>query len=185
MLETIFDGLGSRFTIIYTRPGVKARQPGFSGDQQDDHALDDLPLVRRRPSVLLFEDFVGAMAHELSYNELKLMLFASTHFHITVQGGNAHLASLFPGSLVGILHRFGQEVAHAYEHGHFRYAANPRPDYLICRSEEEMMLALDVFARAVVMGGRVMIPADVADAAEALSPAAQCGAGRMDPIAWR
>jgi hypothetical protein len=185
MLDTLFQGLGDRFTIIYTRPGIKAPQASFSGDHQADLTLGDRPLVRRHPSVLLFEDLVAAMAHELSYNELKLMLYANTHFHITVQGGNAHLASLFQGSLIGILHRFGQEIAHAYQHGHFQYAANPRPDYLICRSEEELLLALDVFARSTVICGRAIMPADAADIAAALSPEAQCGAEYMDPVLAR
>ncbi|MBV8092060.1 MAG: hypothetical protein JO110_02270 [Acetobacteraceae bacterium] len=182
MLETIAQGLADKFTIIYTRPGIKSRQEGFSGDQQNDYVLDDLSLVRRISSVLLFEDIVSTMAGDLSYNELKLMLYASSYFHITVQGGNAHLAALFSGSLIGVLHHFGQEIAHSYQHGHFQYAANPRPDYLICRSEDELMLALDVFGGSSLAAGRAVIPADAADAVTALSAEAQCGPGRMDPV---
>jgi hypothetical protein len=184
-LDRIFSALTESFTIVYTRPGIKAKQSGFSDDQQADHELQDLPLVRRHRSVLLFEDIASAMAEELSYNELKLMLYASSYFHLTVQGGNAHLAALFSGSLVAILHRFGQEILHSYAAGHFQYASNPRPEYLLCRSEEELMLALDVFPQSVVAGGRVLLPAEAAPIMEAFSPSAQCGAERMDPVAWR
>jgi hypothetical protein len=48
-----------------------------------------------------------------------------------------------------------------------------------------MRLALDIFAGSTLVGGRVMLPAAAAAAIGALSPAAQCGAERMDPVAWR
>ncbi len=47
------------------------------------------------------------------------------------------------------------------------------------------MLALDVFPQSVVAGGRVLLPAEAAPIMEAFSPSAQCGAERMDPVAWR
>ncbi len=184
MLRCIFSGLSARFTIVYTRPGIRARRTDFSGDEQPDVRLDDLALVRDHPEVLLFEDVVAAAADEYSYNRLKLMLYASAHFHLTVQGGNVHLAALFAGSLIGVLHRFGQEIRRSYAHGHFRHAANPRPDYLICRSGEELMLALDVFADSRLSDGRVLLPPDQSGTLTALSPALQCGPDRMLPVAW-
>ncbi len=120
-LERIFVGLSAHFTIVYTRPGIRAKRKDFSDDEQRDFWLDDLALVRRHPDVLLFEDVVAASDGDYSYNTLKLMLYASAYFHLTVQGGNAHLAALFSGSLIGILHRFGQEIRHSYTHGHFQY----------------------------------------------------------------
>ena len=109
-LDRIFSGSVPHFTIVYTRPGIKAKRAGFSDDEQADLGLQDLAARSPSSSVLLFEDIAAAMAEELSYNELKLMLYASSYFHLTVQGGNAHLAALFSGSLMAILHRFGQEI---------------------------------------------------------------------------
>lgn len=80
MLEVIFERLQDRFTIIYTRPGIKLEQRGYSRDHQPDQRLEDMAVLTRYRSVLLFEDFVSVMAHEKSYNELKLMLYANTHF---------------------------------------------------------------------------------------------------------
>jgi hypothetical protein len=183
-LSRIFSGLAPHFTIVYTRPGIRTKRADFSDDEQRDLRFDDLALVRDHPDVLLFEDVVAATTGEYSYNALKLMLYASAYFHLTVQGGNVHLAALFSGSLIGVLHRFGQEIRHAYAHGHFQYASNPRPDYLICRSGQELMLALDVFAASRLQNGRVLLPGDHADILAALSPLRQCGEERMDPGAW-
>lgn len=184
LLDRIFSGLADRFTIIYTRGGIRGKRTDFSDDEQHSYELADYALVRRHPHVLLFEDIVAKSADRYSYNELKLMLYASSYFHITTQGGNAHLAALFSGSLIGILHRYGQEITHTYAHGHFQYASNPRPDYLICRSGEEMLLALDVFLASEVVAGRVQLPAQYADIVTAFSPAVQGGNGRMNPLAW-
>ncbi len=144
MLEVIFERLQDRFTIVYTRPGIKLEQRGYSRDHQPDQRLEDMAVLTRYRSVLLFEDFVSVMAHEKSYNELKLMLYANTYFHLTVQGGNAHMTSLFGGSLVGILHRLGREIEHSYRQGHFQYASNIAPLYLIARSDEMFRQAIEV-----------------------------------------
>lgn len=183
-IERIFAGLADRFTIIYTRAGIRGRRNDYSEDEQNQYHLDDLSLLRRHPHVLLFEDIVAQAEGRYSYNELKLMLYASAYFHITAQGGNAHMASLFSGSLIGILHRYGREIIHSYANGHFQYASNPRPDYLICRSSDELMLALDVFAESRIVNGRVQLPAEYVDTLTALAPDQQCGHDRMIPMAW-
>ena len=95
---------------------------GYSVDHQPDLRSDDLDLLRQHAQVEIFDEMAASLAHIMSFNETKLRLYAHADFHITVQGGNAHLLSLFSGGMVAILHRAGQEVRHSYAHGHFIYA---------------------------------------------------------------
>jgi hypothetical protein len=137
--------------------------------------------ARRFPDVWLFDELARELRPRADYNELKLRLYAHAWFHLTAQGDNAHLAALFSGGMVTILHRLGQEIRHSYRHGHFGYAAQPSPTYLICRSVEEVMEATSVLRLCAVSGGRVLVPPECAGTTESLSPEAQCGADRMLP----
>ena len=110
-----------------------------------------------------------------------MRLYAHAWFHLTAQGGNAHLTALFSGGMVAILHRFGQEIRHSYRHGHFAYAAHPTPTHLICRSVEEVMEAVSVLGMCAVGDGRVLVPPACAATVSALSPQAQCGADQTLP----
>lgn len=179
VLETMFARLQDRFTIVYIRPGIKAEQIGYSRDHQPDYCLNDMEVVRRHGSVLLFEDFVSVMAGTKSYNELKLMLYANTYFYLTVQGGNAHLISLFGGSLVGIFHRLGQEILHSYAGGHFQYASNTAPLYLIARSQEALERVIGVLQTGQLICGRATPSVEMAEIAESCLPLVPCGRDRM------
>ena len=143
-LDEMFGRYEDRFQIVFLpSAGSTLHARGFSIDHQKDKPLDEESVLRNHPKVLDFHQMVAGQ--NLSYNELKLRLFASTRLFFTVQGGNAHMLSLFAGSLVLILHRAGQETRHSYAHGHFQYAANPTPLYLIASSMTDFMEA----ARAV------------------------------------
>jgi hypothetical protein len=173
LLDRIFGVLGPLFRIVYLRPGLRGTPAGYSGDHQPDLAFDDLALLRNHPDVVIFDDLSEAFAPDLSYNEVKLRLYADAHFHITVQGGNAHLLSLFKGGMVAIYHRAGQEIFHSYARGHFSYAASPPPLWLICRDAVELLGSLPLFRVARLAGDEIMLPGDEADVAAALSPDAQ------------
>jgi hypothetical protein len=182
LLWHVFEELGERFQVVYLRPGILGgEQAGYSGDHQPDLAFGDLEVVRRFPDVWLFDELAREIRPRMDYNELKLRLYAHAWFHLTAQGGNAHLAALFSGGMVTILHRLGQEIRHSYRHGHFAYAAQPAPTYMICRSAEEVMAASSVLRRCVVGGGRVLAPPECAEVISALSPETQCGAERILP----
>jgi hypothetical protein len=181
LLERVFGTLSEHFQIVYIRPGFAGAQAGYSADQQPDLPFGDAQVVRQFPNIWLLDDLVEGLRDVVSYNEIKLRLLASSWFHLTVQGGNAHLAALFSGTLVTVLHRFGQEIRHTYRHGHFGYAANPTPAWLICRSEAEVSAALPVLADSRLIAGRA-VPSPVhAAIVEALSPDQQCGHDRMGP----
>lgn len=173
LLERLFDTLATDFHLVYLRPGLMGTPHGYSADHQPDLPFDDLALLRRHPKVEVFDEMAASLAHAMPYNETKLRLYAHADFHITVQGGNAHLLSLFSGGLVAILHRAGQETRHSYARGHFTYAASPPPRWLICRSETELERCLPLFRDAAVVDGQVLLPPEHAATLRALSPKAQ------------
>ena len=181
LLWHVFEELGERFQIVYLRPGIVGAPAGYSGDHQPDLAFHDLEIVRNFPDVWLFDELAREIRPRATFNELKLRLYAHTWCHLTVQGGNAHLAALFAGGMVAILHRVGQEIRHSYRHGHFAYAAHPAPTYLICRTVEEVMEAASVLRTCVIGAGRVLASAHCAQTVSALSPETQCAGQPMLP----
>ena len=129
-LDELFSRFKQQYQIVFLPSSAGSLQDrGFSSDHQKDKRIDEASVLRAHPEVINFHDLL--MQHDVSYNEMKLRLYAATRVFFTVQGGNAHLCSLFGGSLVVILHRAGQETKFSYAHGHFQYAANPAPIYLI------------------------------------------------------
>ena len=141
-LDALFDRFKAAYQIVFLPSGAGGMQDrGFSPDHQKDKPIDEASVLRNHPEVIDFHALLEARA--MSYNELKLRLYASTRVFFTVQGGNAHLCSLFGGSLVAILHRAGQETKFSYAHGHFQYAAHPAPVYLIAGSVADFMQAAE------------------------------------------
>jgi len=173
LLDCLFTNLARHYQIVYCRPGLRTDQPGYSGDHQVDVPLDDIAVLARHPDVILFDDLLDSVAPTMTYNELKLSLYADTFAHITVQGGNAHLLSLFSGGLVAIYHRAGQEIFHAYHQGHFTYAADPPPQLLICRTEHDVGATIPVFQTALETRRSVAVDHRYIDLLMALSPKAQ------------
>jgi hypothetical protein len=105
----------SWLVLAYLRPGLAGRPAGYSVDHQPDLGFDDLALLRHHKDVEIFDEMAASLGHVMPYNETKLRLYAHADFHITVQGGNAHLLLLFSGGMVAILHRAGQERRHQTE----------------------------------------------------------------------
>jgi hypothetical protein len=124
----------------------------------------------------VFEDLLSHPQHA-DYNEVKLRLFAGAFLHLTVQGGNAHMAALFSGSLLAIYHRLGAEIYHSYRFGHFSYAATPPASLLITRTAGQLQRAVAVMCASQIGRSGVNIPPSMQNIARALSPKAQCGPG--------
>lgn len=179
LLARLFAALQERFQIVYLRPGLRGTPAGYSADHQCDLAWDDHEVLRRFPAVEAFDDLAQAMSGSMSYNEAKLRLYAETAFHITVQGGNAHLLSLFSGGLAAIYHRAGQELRHSYAHGHFAYASRPPPRWLICRDAGDLERSLPLFREGVMVDGQLLAEPGHAKLLAALSPSALQRPDRM------
>lgn len=181
LLERLFHELGTRYQIVYLRPGILGLPVGYSPDHQPDLEFGDLALVRRFPDIWLFDELAAEIRPRASYNELKLRLYAHAWCHITVQGGNAHLAALFSGALLTIFHRFGQEIRLSYRDGHFAYAVQPPPICLICRTAGQVADTIPIFQDALLQNERLLISPNHASRVATLSPQAQCGPDRMLP----
>jgi hypothetical protein len=170
LLDQLFGELVEDFHVVYLRPGLAGRPADYSADHQPDLSFDDLALVRDHPRVEIFDEIAVSLAEAMPANEVKLRLYAQTYHHITVQGGNAHLLSMFSGGVVAILHRAGQEIRHSYAHGHFTYASSPPPRWLICQSDEDVQRCIPVLRSAVLVDGQILLPPALAATARALSP---------------
>lgn len=155
LLAETLRRLGGRFAIYYSRPGIAPPGEDYSIDHQPDFDLNERGTLMRFSDVRVFDDVAAQLAPVYGYNELKLMLYANCFLHITVQGGNAHLAALFGGSLILILHRAGQEIRYSYRHGHFAHAAHPTPHVLVAQDDEEFLRGVQRVARAAMADGRV------------------------------
>ena len=181
LLDKLFSVLKAEFEVVYIRPGLKPLGSDYSVDEQNDYDFPDMEVLRGHPEITIFDEMVAPLASVMSYNEVKLRLYAHTHSHITVQGGNSHLISLFSGGLTAILHRLGREIRHSYLNGHFSYAANPPPRWLICRTAGDMERCLPVFLDSTILDGQVLVPRAYETLLHAFSPASQCGDDRMMP----
>ena len=144
ILRTIFEKYHTQFQIIYFPANItRSASYGLVTDHQESLELDEQSVLAGYPDVITIDDLLDKAEGKETFNSLKLKIFASCHRFLIVQGGNVHLASLFPGSVVVVLHRRGSEIEHSYAAGHFRYASNPRPTLLICRNEDDFLAGAD------------------------------------------
>ena len=153
-LRFIFENLQKNFAVVFIGAAqVGMKEFGFSFDHQASLPYNDDSIAKEFKSVVKFEDLLAES--KIEYNLLKLRLFASAHHFITVQGGNAHMCALFAGSLVAIQHVRGREEQHAYHNGTFQFLANPRPKFLIGRTEADMRQITGAFEDTALVDGQV------------------------------
>lgn len=172
-LDKIFRTLKDRYQIVFFEAARRAdSEKGYSLDHQPLILYNDVEIARAHPEVLVFGDLLRQTPD--SYNLLKLKIFSSCYHFITVQGGNAHMCALFPGSLVAIQHVKGGEEGHAYQNGIFQFLANPHPIYLIGRNGAALLEILAAFEDCTWIDDRVH-----------LGTAGIALYERFNPRAWR
>lgn len=110
-LERIFDLLIDDYKIVYNRP----LPSNVASDNSETSSFTDLDLVSKYDDVTTMQD-LHEMHPEFTFNELQLRVYANCRHFISVQGGNAVLASYFGGVNVVKALR-GQET----RRGDFRY----------------------------------------------------------------
>jgi hypothetical protein len=159
VLDLIFKRYARSFTIVYVRHCDRDVAEGFSVDSLEE-AFDDFAVVRRHPDVLSFRDLY--QEHKCrggvpDINLFKNMLYSRCYRFISAQGGGAHHICLFPGSLLMVLHRAGQEERWAYYHGYYKFASNPAPILIVCRRPEELVSALPLLEDAISFGDRLLL----------------------------
>jgi len=104
LLADLLSLLAPSHTIVYIRPGglhteslASCACAGYTGDHNDAVEFGDHALLRQRfPDVHIFQDLLAASAHD--YNGLQLRLHAECDRFVSVQGGNAVMASYFGGT---------------------------------------------------------------------------------------
>ena len=133
-LEEIFDLLVDDYKIVYNRP----LPTNVTSDNSDTRTFADHDLVARYDGITTMQE-LHAENPEYSFNELQLRVYANCRNFISVQGGNAVLASYFGGVNVVKVMR-GQERRKG-DYRYFRKFAGTT--VLPCTSEYEFMLAVE------------------------------------------
>lgn len=153
-LRSLFSILRGKFQIVFFEAArASDTTRGYSVDHQEILPYNDVDVAREFDDVIIFGDLLKERSG--NYNELKLQVFSNCYHFITVQGGNSHLCAAFGGSLIGILHVEGRELAHSYKGGHFQYASSPRPISMVCRSSDDICEIAKSFVGSRFVGDRV------------------------------
>lgn len=172
LLDKLFARFKHRFQIVYFREGIGPTDDLFSTDHNVPLPFGDREVLDRHPEVMLFDDLRSDWPG-LSYNALKLRLFAGTWLFVSSQGGGSYMSAMFGGSLIIVLHRAGRELRHAYADGFFRYCSNPAPVVLVTRESRQLERALDVLDHVGIIDGRVHVGTDMRDVMNRYSASAQ------------
>jgi len=137
-LDSLFSCLKRRYQIVYIRPGFTNNlEKGYTNDQ---NAIQSLPhehelLTHHHPEVLTIQSILQQNS-DLTYNQLQLLLHANCNHFISVQGGNAVLASYFGGQNI-ILAKMGRELRCGAYAGHYRRYAGTT--VIVARSEQDLL----------------------------------------------
>lgn len=156
-LNKIFSQFKDSYQIIFFEAArAKSTALGYTQDHQKFIPYNDYEVAKDHKDVIIFGDYVAARK-KANYNDLKLKIFSNSYYFITTQGGNAHMASLFPGSLVIVLHKAGKEITGSYSSGVFQYLTNQAPHYLITRNTPDFMEATQALTDSEVIEGEVFL----------------------------
>ena len=107
--------------------------------------LKDYELIesKYKESVLCFDDILRTK--NMSYNRLKLELFASCDNYISVQGGSSYCISFFYKKLL-ILHKRGSETASGAYNGWYTMTSPCEEKMLkVCETDEALVKSLTMF----------------------------------------
>jgi hypothetical protein len=180
-LDCIFRLLKPKFTIVYIRHGMAAKDVNFSEDAAIVFRFNDTALLERHPDVYSFDNlYLSHVANggALDLNTFKNVIYSHCYHFISCQGGGGHHIALFSGSLLAILHRRGHEERWAYGDGFYSFMATPPPIRAICRTEEDLLRALSLFSDTSISDGRVLLDAADEELAKEFSPCLLVGPRR-------
>jgi hypothetical protein len=161
-LDFMFRLLKNDFTIVYIRHGIAGNEIGFTEDHNTSEPFEDGTLLKSHPEVLCFDDLYAE--HRSSggmqdLNTFKNVLYSRCYRFVSSQGGGAHHIALFSGALLLVLHRRGSEEHWAYGNGYYGFMAAVPPTRAICRTEDDLICALQLFVNSVVAEDRLLLSA--------------------------
>ena len=120
-LNEIFKLYNNKYTIIYLRPGNK----NIVTDNSKEFNLNENPLLEQYNIIngnKLYEE--SKEKYNINnFNHFQLLIHANCNHFISVQGGNAVLASYFGGKNV-IFAKRGQELGSCSYEGHYKKYSN-------------------------------------------------------------
>jgi hypothetical protein len=121
ILTTLIERLAHAYRIVYIRPCPdRVSDPSYSWDSNTDVFYNlDFEWLDNHPEydVQTLESIQASCSTALSYNEVKLWLFAKCKHYISVQGGGSLLIPFFAKRLL-VLHKEGWELqSSVYEPG--------------------------------------------------------------------
>lgn len=173
-LDAIFCALKHEFIIVYMRHGMAEADSGYVGDHNEVFCdFDDRALLRRHPDVLVFGDLFATHRRatgDADLNRFKMALMARCHRFISSQGGGAHQIALLSGSMFVVLHRWGFEEHWAYDEGYYAFMARVPPLLAVCRNDQDLIRAIQLFPGSVVVGDRCLPGRGAAPILAALAP---------------
>jgi hypothetical protein len=172
-LDTIFRVLKQDFTIVYTRHGMGGAGPGYTEDHNDPSPFEDRALLFNHPEVLCFDDLYAAHVSQCGaqdINTFKNVLYSRCHRFVSSQGGGAHHIAMFSGSILVVLHRSGSEERWAYGNGYYGFMAPVPPIRAICRTDDDLIRSLSLFANSTVVDDRLLLSAGSETRLAQLSP---------------
>jgi hypothetical protein len=172
-LETLFETLSDRFTIVYIRHGMGVHDNDFSNDGNSVLPFDEKPVLKRYPHVILFDDLFEQHKRQgglQDLNTFKNVLYSRCYHFISSQGGGAHHIALYSGSLLVLLHRRGSEEFWAYADGYYGFMADVPPILAVCRTYDELASSLSLFQETRIVDDRVLIDVSKATLLDQLSP---------------
>jgi hypothetical protein len=168
-LDKLLSELESIYTIVYVRHGEDPG-PGYSQDHNTPLFLNDAEILERHPTVLSFEGLYRHRSQAYDLNTLKNAIYSRCYHFISVQGGGAHHIALFSGSLMAILHRYGQESRWAYSSGYYGFMADPPPIRAICSNDQDLDSVIPIFSNSNFIGGKLRVDDAVKHLLQRLSP---------------
>jgi len=159
-LDALFGSLERDFTVVYIRHGIAPMEPGFSPDHNVALPFADREVLARHPDVLCFDDLYAAHRAQggtQDLNTFKNVLYSRCYRFLSSQGGGSYQMALFSGSLLVILHRRGREEILSYAGGFFNFMATVPPKLAICRTENQLLRALPLFASTTVSQDKLLL----------------------------
>jgi len=158
-LDTMILMLKDKYQIVYIRPRASFMHSSFSTDHSiilDDLKDYELIVNKYADAVILFDDMLTSM--QMIYNRLKLELFASCVNYISVQGGNAHMISLFYEKLL-VLHKRGFEYnAGAYTGWYLDASPCPNKTVRVAQTDNALLSFMDMFVDIPPQIEKIEIP---------------------------
>ncbi len=147
-LSTLFNMLSTNYQIIYLEPQSNEKIK-YSCDEYESFVnYSKFELIKHNhPSVIKFDDlFLLEKFSNMSYNELKLYLYASCDNYISVQGGGNNMISYFAKTML-VYHIVGTEIArNIYTHRSQQQCISNDLKIYVAQSYDELKkMAYEIF----------------------------------------